>query len=71
MALYRKTPLCGAWRREKRLYAAAPAPVQAAMRGAFKSAYWAGLALTGRNPVRYVREYRSSRVMDWRHDVHD
>jgi 2-polyprenyl-6-hydroxyphenyl methylase/3-demethylubiquinone-9 3-methyltransferase len=71
VALYRRTPLCGFWKREKRLYAAAPPPVQAVVRGLYKVAYAAGLAATGRNPIRYVREYAKERGMSWHHDVHD
>jgi 2-polyprenyl-6-hydroxyphenyl methylase/3-demethylubiquinone-9 3-methyltransferase len=71
IALYRRTPLCGFWKREKRFYSASPPPVQAAIRAAYYGAFWAGLLATGRNPLRYVAGYRSARGMDWRHDVHD
>ena len=71
LALYRRTPLCGFWKWEKHRYASASAVVQGLMRTIYYVAYWTGLLLTGRNPVRYVKEYRSSRGMDWRHDVHD
>lgn len=71
IALYRRTPLCGAWRVEKRFYAAAPIMVQSVMRGAYKAAYLAGIAATGRNPGTYVRGYKSSRGMNWHRDVHD
>ena len=37
----------------------------------YKSAYLAGVAVTRRNPVTYVREYGSDRGMDFNHDVHD
>ncbi|MCA3275110.1 MAG: class I SAM-dependent methyltransferase [Methylobacterium sp.] len=33
LALYRRTPFCGLWRIEKRLYCASPAPVQRLLRG--------------------------------------
>jgi 2-polyprenyl-6-hydroxyphenyl methylase/3-demethylubiquinone-9 3-methyltransferase len=71
IALYRRTPLCGAWTTEKRIYARASKPVQAAMRGAYKIAFLLGLCATGKNPVSYVRNYHSARGMDWHHDVHD
>jgi SAM-dependent methyltransferase len=71
IALYRRTPLCGFWRVEKRLYAAVPPLAQAALRGLYKTAYLAGLVVTGRNPARYIKEYKSARGMDWAHDVHD
>jgi 2-polyprenyl-6-hydroxyphenyl methylase/3-demethylubiquinone-9 3-methyltransferase len=71
IALYRRTPLWGAWRIEKRLYAAAPSTVQTVVRGAYKAAYLTGIAATGRSPNGYVRGYKSSRGMNWHRDVHD
>jgi 2-polyprenyl-3-methyl-5-hydroxy-6-metoxy-1,4-benzoquinol methylase len=71
IALYRRTPLCGAWRIEKRLYTSAPSMIQAVLRGAYKAAYLLGLAATGRSPSRYVRDYKSNRGMNWHHNVHD
>lgn len=71
IALYRKTPACGAWREAKRLYSAAPAWAQAPARWLFSAALLGGLALRGTNPVAYVREYRRRRGMSFRHDVHD
>ena len=71
VALYRKTPLCPFWRCEKRLYAGAGPGAQRAARALYKTAFAAGLLATGRNPARYVRQYRSARGMDWHHDVHD
>lgn len=71
IALYRRTPLCGAWTIEKGIYARASKPLQATMRGVYKTAFLLGLCATGRNPVSYVRNYRSARGMDWHHDVHD
>jgi 2-polyprenyl-3-methyl-5-hydroxy-6-metoxy-1,4-benzoquinol methylase len=71
IALYRKTPLCGAWTIEKRLYAGAPRMIQAVARGAYKAAFLAGIAVTGRSPRGYVSNYKSSRGMNWHRDVHD
>lgn len=71
LALYRKTPLCSAWAVEKRFYTAAPAFMQTAIRAAYKGSYRLGLMMSGRNPSRYIAEYRSARGMDWHHDVHD
>jgi 2-polyprenyl-6-hydroxyphenyl methylase/3-demethylubiquinone-9 3-methyltransferase len=70
-ALYRRTPLCALWKIEKRVYAAAPDFGQAIFRGAYKAAFVTGLCATGRNPRRYVADYRGARGMDWHHDVHD
>ena len=71
IALYRKTPLCGLWRIEKRLYTNASASVQNVMRGVYKAVYKLGLILTGRNPAQYIQEYKGNRGMNWEHDVHD
>lgn len=71
IALYRKTPLCGFWRREKQLYSAAPKSIQAAVRLIYQAAYCAGLIATGRSPMAYIREYKSARGMNWSHDAHD
>ena len=71
LAIYRKTPLCGFWRWEKRLYTKSPPALCAAIRLAYKALYIGGLAATGRNPRAYIRAYRSNRGMDWHHDVHD
>lgn len=71
VALYRKTPLCNLWRIEKKIYTRAPALLQAAMRAVYKALYLAGLVVTGRNPMAYIREYKSNRGMNWDHDVHD
>lgn len=71
LALYRRTPLCRLWVQEKRLYSAAGPTARAAIRIPYKIGYMAGLLATGRNPVRYIGNYRSARGMDWHHDVHD
>lgn len=70
IALYRSTPLCSAWKLEKRLYSKAPTAIQKVMRGAFKGAIMAAVTASGRHPAQYIRDYRS-RGMSWSHDVHD
>jgi 2-polyprenyl-6-hydroxyphenyl methylase/3-demethylubiquinone-9 3-methyltransferase len=71
IALYQKTPLCGAWRAEKRFYTAAAEPIRAVVRGAYKAAFRAGLLASGRSPASYIRDYHSARGMNWHNDVHD
>ena len=71
VALYRRTPLCALWGIEKRIYSRAPGFVQKLIRAVYKTVYVAGLAATRRNPARYIAAYKSSRGMDWHHDVHD
>lgn len=70
-ALYRRTPLCGFWKIEKRFYVLSPGFGQKVIAAVFKAAVLLSLAVQGRNPRRYVAEYRSARGMDWHHDVHD
>ncbi|WP_274629292.1 class I SAM-dependent methyltransferase [Arvimicrobium flavum] len=65
LALYRKTPLCGVWRVEKRLYKSSPAVVQATLRGAYSAAVSA---------VRYVLNGgagKQRRGMEHATDLHD
>lgn len=71
IALYQKTPLCGAWTMEKRFYTASPKPVQKLLSGIYGAAKLAALPLVGINPVKYVRDYREVRGMNFWHDVHD
>lgn len=71
IALYQKTPMCGAWTVEKRLYTAAPEPVRQAMRGVYKTLFKLALRVTGRSPKAYEGNYKSSRGMNWDHDIHD
>lgn len=71
IAIYRKTPLCGFWRREKRFYSRAGPLTQRIIRLLYQGGYCTALLATGRNPVRYVRDYKSARGMSWPHDTHD
>jgi 2-polyprenyl-3-methyl-5-hydroxy-6-metoxy-1,4-benzoquinol methylase len=70
-ALYERTPLCGAWTVEKRLYRKMPKIVQKLFRAAYLAAWGAGMLVRGRNPLRYIREGQQERGMDVFHDVHD
>lgn len=71
IALYGKTPLCGFWCAEKRLYINSPAFFQAALRGIYKGAFLGQMILRGQNPLAFVRTYQAIRGMNWTHDVHD
>ena len=71
LALYRKTPMCGIWRVEKRFYTSAPPAVQAILRWLFKAAFALAMLVRGRNPIRYLKGYRTVRGMDTNHDLHD
>jgi 2-polyprenyl-3-methyl-5-hydroxy-6-metoxy-1,4-benzoquinol methylase len=71
VALYRRTPCCTFWRREKAFYASAPRFIQQPIAALYKSAYFAGLLATRRNPFSYVRQYHRVRGMSFSRDVHD
>jgi len=71
LAIYRRTPLCGFWSIEKRLYVHGPGWFRSVAQTAFKALFKVGLLAQGRNPSAYIRTYRSKRGMDWHHDVHD
>jgi SAM-dependent methyltransferase len=59
-ALYRKTPMCGAWKIEKRIYSRSPPIIQRTIRALYILAYRA---------ARRSRE--RERGMDFVHDAHD
>ncbi len=71
LALYRKTPLCGFWRAEKKFYSRSGSIIQAAIGATYRGVYRVALLATGRSPARYISEYKSARGMSWLHDVHD
>lgn len=72
VALYNKTPLCGAWTIEKRFYARAPRVLQKAAQVAFVVARLPAQAIAfRRSPVALIRDYRATRGMDYWNDVHD
>ena len=70
-ALYRKTWLCRFWRWEKQWYARASARRQEIASAIFVRLFALGLLLQRRSFKSYVGQYRSSRGMDYFHDVHD
>jgi 2-polyprenyl-6-hydroxyphenyl methylase/3-demethylubiquinone-9 3-methyltransferase len=71
LALYRKTPLCGFWRVEKKFYTRSGAAVQTAIAAVYRGIYKVALHATGRTPAAYINAYKSARGMSWSHDVHD
>lgn len=71
LALYRRTMFCSAWRVEKRLYCASPAPVRRVLEAAYTLATRASLARRGKDFRQHVSSYVSSRGMDWFTDVRD
>lgn len=71
LALYRRTPVCKFWRIEKKLYAHGSATLQRAFRAVYRAAYMARILATGRNPKRFMAEYKPVRGMDFETDIHD
>jgi SAM-dependent methyltransferase len=71
IALYQKRITCAAWKVEKKLYTNSPSVIQTLIKGLFCSAFMLGLMVTGRNPITYVRNYKSARGMNFFNDVHD
>jgi 2-polyprenyl-6-hydroxyphenyl methylase/3-demethylubiquinone-9 3-methyltransferase len=70
IALYERTPLCGAWTVEKRLYRRLPSLMQKIIRGGYITAWGAGMLAKGYNPWRRLREGQE-RGMDVARDAHD
>ncbi|HEV2629196.1 MAG TPA: class I SAM-dependent methyltransferase [Pseudolabrys sp.] len=71
IALYRKTRTDTLWKMEKRLYSRMPRLLQGCIRAAYIGAFRFAMVATGRKFREYVANYRSSRGMDFYHDVHD
>ena len=71
VALYRKTPLCWAWRLEKRLYTNAPPWSRRLLETVYMTAFGLGITAKGRSFRAYVDGYASRRGMDWKTDVRD
>jgi SAM-dependent methyltransferase len=71
IALYRKTHLDRLWKLEKRLYARSPQIIQSGIRAFYIAAFRLGKLASGANFREYVANYRSSRGMDFYHNVHD
>jgi SAM-dependent methyltransferase len=71
IALYRKTHSDSVWKLEKRLYAHAPKMLQRFLRAGYVAAFRLAMLVTGGSFRKYVANYKSSRGMDFYHDVHD
>jgi 2-polyprenyl-6-hydroxyphenyl methylase/3-demethylubiquinone-9 3-methyltransferase len=71
IALYKKTPLCGFWAAEKKLYTHAPKPLRTLFDYLYAALYCLGLLADRQNPVRYIKEYKTRRGMDFMTDIRD
>ena len=71
IALYHKTPLCGFWKLEKKVYTSSGPAVRLIIRTVYKLLYLMRIMATGRSPINFICTYQENRGMDWHHDVHD
>jgi 2-polyprenyl-6-hydroxyphenyl methylase/3-demethylubiquinone-9 3-methyltransferase len=71
LALYRKTPLCCAWRVEKWLYTNSPRRGRHALEATYVAAFRLAMTIQGRNFQQYVTSYLRNRGMNWMTDVRD
>jgi len=70
IALYRKTPFCGLWKYEKRLYASYKF-LRPLVRKPFAAALLFAHLLKGRDPRKVVTNYATPRGMSFMHDLDD
>jgi predicted RNA methylase len=71
LALYGKTPFCGLWRIEKRIYSRSPKWVQRAIEKVYSAVVAARLALKGERLKKRRETYFQQRGMDMYHDTRD
>jgi SAM-dependent methyltransferase len=71
LALYVKTPLCGFWTAEKRVYRKLPYALQVPFILAYSAVDLTRLLVRGKNPIEWVRRYQERRGMNYWHDAHD
>jgi predicted RNA methylase len=71
LALYAKTPFCGMWRLEKRIYAHSPKWVQKTVETVYIEAVRLRLALKGESLKKRREEYWKQRGMDMYYDTRD
>jgi SAM-dependent methyltransferase len=71
IALYRKSPMCGFWQKEKRFYSRAPRWIQVPVRWLYQAVFLTNKMRQGQNPLSFVRDYPKKRGMSWKYDAHD
>lgn len=59
LALYKKTPLCGLWKTEKRIYSRLPSALQYPVLALYSAANLARISLRGKNPLSHIAEYKA------------
>lgn len=71
IGLYGKTPLCGFWKVEKRIYAGCPPLIQRMLRKVFFVLKRWSMERHGLDYDAHIANYAEQRGMDFEHDVHD
>lgn len=71
ISIYKKTPSCRFWKIEKAFYSRLPSLIRFPITSIFSGLYLAGILLSGRNPVQYLKSYHSYRGMNFWHDMID
>lgn len=71
IALYKKSPLCDVWRKEKKFYTSLPTWGRRVLDYIYAGAYLLGKLIQGENPAEYLRDYERERGMDFMTDVRD
>jgi SAM-dependent methyltransferase len=71
LAVYVKTRLCEFWKIEKRIYRRFPTFLQFPFICLYSAVDLTRLLVRGVNPIKWVREYRKLRGMNYWHDAHD
>lgn len=71
LAIYRKTPLCWAWKIEKRIFTNGSKFIRSVIRALYIAAFKVYLLATGRSAAEYVENYKGARGMNFYNDVDD
>jgi SAM-dependent methyltransferase len=72
IAIYRKTPLCGFWKWEKRLFTSSGSFVRALLTSVYAALKILWYLLRLKNPIRKIKQYnQGKRGMHWKSDVID
>lgn len=71
LAIYLKTPFCWAWKIEKRIFTNSGSLVRSLIRGTYVAAKKLRMRMTGKNPAKFIAEYKSQRGMNFFNDLDD
>jgi 2-polyprenyl-6-hydroxyphenyl methylase/3-demethylubiquinone-9 3-methyltransferase len=71
LALYKKSPMCNAWKVEKKFYTGLPSWARTVFDYFYAGAYLLGKLAQGENPLEYIKGYEQERGMRFMNDVRD